>query len=125
MNLHHFDLTTPDGKITSIQKISDRMIRVVVDIEGINPALVGFDIDLHLVHFNLKSILAQIGVNGVDEQIELNKQKCTARAVVRLEAFGPIAREMLTYIYLCMIPLQVMVFQPSSNTLLQEIFKIL
>src|ERR1700733_6745711 len=98
MHRPHFDLVTPDGKITSLTRVNERVARAVVSIENINSSFVGFEIEPTLVHFNLKSILAQIGLNGTDEQMELDKRRGTAQVVVRLDAIGPIAREMLTHI---------------------------
>ena len=61
----HFDLTTPDGKITAIKNISSTKSNADVVIENISPAFVGFKIDPKLVIFNFKSTLAQLGINAL------------------------------------------------------------
>lgn len=94
----HFDLVTPDGKIIELEKTNECTLNVVVLIENIHPSFVGFDIDPSSTIFNLKSALAQIGINGVGLHFELDKAKGQARVNVRLEAIGPIAREMLTHL---------------------------
>ena len=56
----HYDLVTPDGKITQIKEIDKRRKHATVQIESISPAFVGFDIDKASITFNLKSTLAQL-----------------------------------------------------------------
>jgi len=98
MDLRTFDLVTPDGKITSLEKISEKAMRARVFIEGINPAFVGYNIDKEFLYFNLKSVLAQVGINALCEQIELNKIANTACVDICLEGIGAIGRELLSII---------------------------
>ncbi len=84
--------------ITSIEKIDEKTSIAHVLIERIHPTFVGYEIEPSLVFFNIKSTLAQIGLNGVGEQYELDQKNRCARVVVRLSAIGPIAREMLSHI---------------------------
>ncbi|HUD01008.1 MAG TPA: hypothetical protein VMR37_01660 [Rhabdochlamydiaceae bacterium] len=91
----HFDLVTPDGKITSIQNISPTRSVAEVLIENISPAFVGFKIDPQLVKFNFKSTLAQLGLNAVSPTIDLDANAHFARMTLQLEAIGPIAQMML------------------------------
>jgi len=100
MDIAQLDLVTPDGKVTELHRIDDRTSLAHVLIENINPNFVGFDIEPELVCFNLKSALAQIGLNGVGEHYELDRKARRARLLVRLSALGPIAREMLTHVHL-------------------------
>lgn len=85
-----FDLVTPDGKITSVQKD-----RVEVFIENISPAFVGFQIDPSAIFFNFKSTLAQIGLHAQTEQIELDPKLRCARVLLSLQAMGAIAQKMV------------------------------
>lgn len=94
----HFDLTTPDGKITSIQKISPTRATAEVLIENISPAFVGFKIDTQLVKFNFKSTLAQLGLNALPQAIELDANAHFARITLQIEAIGAIATAMLPWI---------------------------
>ena len=89
------DLATPDGSIESIRKTSDVSAEAVVTISNISPWFVGFDIDPGLVFFNGKSALAQVGINIIGTSYELNKAQGTARVEVRIDALGPIGRELL------------------------------
>lgn len=90
----HYDLVTPDGKITHI----DGDI-ATVKIENISPAFVGYQIEPKLVTFNLKSTLAQLGMNGIGLEYEIDKKHHTAHIKVRLRGIGETAekmRELLT-----------------------------
>ena len=98
LDLTHYDLVTPDGYIISIKPTSDRTAEATFFIENISKAFVGFDIDKNLVHFNLKSALAQLGIEGIAKEIKFNKEKRCAEVHLDLLAFGEIAREMLKHI---------------------------
>jgi len=95
----HYDLASPDGRITSIQRIDERTAHCELLIENINPNFVGYQLPHDSVIFNIKSTLAQIGVNGVAKQYEFEKLKGLARVQVELKAIGAIAREMLLQIH--------------------------
>lgn len=86
--LHH-DLVTPDGKITSLVPINDSSAQAKIRIENISPSFLGFSIDQTSVLFNLKSTLAQLGVNGMLKELELNEAKRTAEALIELVAISP------------------------------------
>ncbi|CCB87022.1 MULTISPECIES: LOG family protein [Parachlamydia] len=89
------DLITPDGCITSIKKIDERTSEAVVFIEHIPPVFVGYRIDPSLVFFNIKSTLAQLGIDGVNRSIQLNQKSGCAEVLVELKAYGTLAVEML------------------------------
>jgi len=92
------DLITPDGTIEHISPLSETSSEAVVVISNISPWFVGFDIDQSLLIFNGKSALAQLGINIVGLQYELNKASRSARIKVRIDAIGPIAKELLSLI---------------------------
>jgi len=89
------DLVSPDGFITSIQKISDQVYQAQVFIENIAPNFVGYDIPHHLIFFNLKSALAQIGLHSITTHIELNQTTKSAKVFLDLIAYSPLARKLL------------------------------
>lgn len=91
----HYDLVTPDGLITSITPVSETDADAVVFIENISPHFVGFKIDPSRVFFNIKSTLAQLGINGIGQTYELNQSRNCAQVTVRLHAIGQIAVAML------------------------------
>lgn len=93
---YQHDLATPDGRVISLTKTDAGRAQAIVLIEGINPNFIGFELDPQLVTFNIKSTLAQLGVDGRLQQFELNKEKGEAHVSVELFAIGPVARELLT-----------------------------
>ncbi len=94
----HFDLVSPDGRITQLTRISETQAEAIVFIEHISPVFVGFQIDPSRIFFNIKSTLAQVGVNGIGYEYEIDRKRRCAQVRVRLEAIGDVAKEMLKYI---------------------------
>lgn len=94
----HFDLTTPDGSITDLARIDERTSEATIFIEGISSSFVGFQIEPELVYFNIKSTLAQIGVDAISHGFELDKKTGCAEVKVTIRAIGALAREMLKLI---------------------------
>ncbi|KAF3361756.1 hypothetical protein PHSC3_001706 [Chlamydiales bacterium STE3] len=94
----HFDLVTPDGCVTNFTRTSPKTADVIVFIENISPRFIGFQIDAHRVIFNIKSTLAQIGVNGIGEELELDPGRGCAQIKVKLTAIGLLGIEMLSHI---------------------------
>lgn len=92
------DLVTPDGVITNITRVDDKTAEATVFIENISPAFVGFQIEPERVFFNIKSTLAQLGVDGIGQAYEFNQKNKCAQVKVILHAIGPIAVEMLKYL---------------------------
>lgn len=95
--LHH-DLVTPDGKIISISPIDQKRIEVKVQIENISPSFLGFDIDQSLVLFNLKSTLAQLGVNATLKEMDLSKTKRSGVVFVELFALSNEGETILSHL---------------------------
>ena len=91
----HFDLITPDGIVRQIERLDSRNAYALVQIKNISEAFVGFDIDLDLVTFNLKSTLAQLGLDGRGTQYEIDPVHHQAQVKVHLHAITPIAEKML------------------------------
>ena len=92
----YFDLVTPDGAITNLTKHSDKKYEATVFIENIQPNFVGFHIDKESVFFNIKSTLAQVGLNSTDLMIDLDKNKRCAQVLLELNAIGQLAVELLS-----------------------------
>ena len=95
LDITHYDLVTPDGAITSIQHIDEKTAEAIVFIENISAAFVGFQIDKNRVFFNIKSALAQLGVDGRSIELELTPAKNCAQIKVLLSGIGPIGQAML------------------------------
>ncbi len=91
----HYDLVTPDGQITSIDRVNDELYNTTISIKNISPAFVGFKIDRQLIFFNLKSTLAQLGVNGIHKEFYLDSINKTAEVKLELHAIGHLAKKIL------------------------------
>ena len=91
----HYDLVTPDGFITSITHVDATSAIAKIYIQRISPAFVGFYLDKEHICFNLKSTLAQLGINGILQDFSFDIQKHTAHVQVHLYAYGLIARTLL------------------------------
>src|SRR5262249_39544173 len=94
----HYDLVTPDGKIERIELIGETHAIAEVLIENISPVFVGYQIERSQVMFNFKSVLAQLGLNGIGKEISFEPSNALARVKVELTAIGPLAREMLLHL---------------------------
>lgn len=94
----HLDLVTPDGIITDLKKNDDKSLEATVFINQISPLFVGYNIDPSRVFFNIKSTLAQLGVNGIGTQYQLDPKNGCAEVKVHLSAIGSVGIEMLKYI---------------------------
>lgn len=95
LDLQSSDLVTPDGSITNLKRIDAKTAEAIVFIEKISPVFVGFQIDPEHVLFNIKSTLAQVGLDGLGISHELDKKNRCAQVKVTLKAIGPIAAELL------------------------------
>lgn len=93
------DLVTPDGWITNITNVEEKSLHAIVFIENISPAFVGYQIEPENVLFNIKSTLAQLGVDAKKIEILFDKAKACAEVKVQLISIGPVGEQMLKYIH--------------------------
>ena len=91
----HYDLATKDGIITKINYTSETTATADLLIQNISSQFVGFAIEPALIQFNIKSTLAQLGLNGYYSKLELDKKNLCAEVTVELKAIGPIATALL------------------------------
>lgn len=98
LDLKSYDLVSPDGVITNLQRIDPKTAEAIVFIENISPNFVGFKIDRENVLFNIKSTLAQVGLDGIGLEFEIDEKKHCAQIKVVLNAIGSIAIELLNYL---------------------------
>ena len=94
----HCDLVSPDGKIISIQSLGPFGALATVLIEHISSSFLGYQIDSNRVFFNIKSTLAQLGIDGIGKAYEWDKRDSSVRVQVELMAIGPFAEAMLPHI---------------------------
>jgi predicted Rossmann-fold nucleotide-binding protein len=94
----HYDLVTPDGVITSLTRTAPDQLEVVLSIQNISPAFVGFHIEKEHISFNLKSTLAQLGLNGIPQEYALDEKALTAKVHIHLQAYGKIGIALLDHL---------------------------
>lgn len=94
----HYDLVTPDGALTSLKRTAPNQMEVELSIQNISPAFAGFGIDREHLLFNLKSTLAQLGLNGTAHSIELAQDSLTAKSHIHLQAYGKIGVALLDHL---------------------------
>lgn len=96
----HYDLVTPDGSITNLTRINEKTAEAIVFIENISPTFVGFKIDQQRIFFNIKSTLAQVGLDGIGQTYEIDAKNLCAQVKVELRAIGSLAVELLNLLQL-------------------------
>lgn len=84
----HYDLVTPDGKIIEIRTLDKNRRMATVLIEHISPAFVGYQIDQSLISFNLKSTLAQLGINAIGKEFHFERKENKVHVKVELIGIG-------------------------------------
>lgn len=95
LSFEHFDLVSPDGVITEILKRDGNQITALFEVKGISPHFKGFSLDSDQVHFNLKSAIAQVGIEAIPLEIEIDKETLSARAHIELFAVDPLGTSFL------------------------------
>ena len=93
-----YDLISPDGKIIEYNRLSPQTAQATILIQHISPAFRGFSIDLSCVCFNLKSTLAQLGLDGLGKEYRIDSSKQTAEAMILLTAYTPWATMLLDHL---------------------------
>lgn len=89
------DLASPDGMIEQLNRLDPINAEAIVAIEDISPGFMGYHIPLSMVFFNIKSTLAQLGLEGTGISYDLEPKTFSARIKVHLRAIGPIAQALL------------------------------
>lgn len=98
LDLKPYDLVSPDGAITNLLHIDSKTAEAVVFIEKISPAFVGFRIPSERIFFNIKSTLAQIGLDGIGNEYEIDQKNLCAQVKIQLKAIGSVAIEFLKHL---------------------------
>lgn len=80
--LKDYDLVTPDGSITNLTHLSEKEAEALVFIEHIPQKFVGFQIEPENIFFNLKSTLAQVGLEGIGTAYQLDSKNHCAEVKV-------------------------------------------
>ncbi|NGX61627.1 MAG: hypothetical protein K940chlam9_01114 [Chlamydiae bacterium] len=94
----HYDLVTPDGYIEKIEKDGKGKATAEVTISKISPAFIGYELDAKQIYFNFKSVLAQLGLNAVNEEVHFDRLHHRAHVRIFLSSIGPLAEKMLEYL---------------------------
>ncbi len=90
-----YDLVTPDGAIETIEFIDSTTAIAAVIFHNVSSCFKGFEIDADQIRFNLKSVLAQLGVNAECRKILFNAPKNSIEADIEFEAYGELGMEAL------------------------------
>lgn len=98
LSFTHHDLVTPDGKVITLNRVSETSIVVDIEIEKISPLFLGFSLPSQCILFNIKSTMAQLGVHSYTVELELSSSLRMAQVRVRLEALNEIAKELLKHL---------------------------
>lgn len=93
-----FDLASPDGWVTQITSCGPLESEAVVKIENISPRFIGFKLEHEKVIFNIKSTLAQVGLDAQKMDLQLDSSRRSAEIKVRLRALCPLGAKMLPHI---------------------------
>ena len=95
LSTQHCDLVTPDGRIIELQSKDPKTKLATILIEHISPLFVGYHLEAPLVFFNLKSTLAQLGLNAITKEYERDTSHDAIRVKVELVALSDVSRAML------------------------------
>lgn len=91
------DAISPDGYLTSpLRMVSSNTYEGEIEILNIPEYFLGFRLPTQCLQLNLKSSLAQLGVDAEAKEIELSKARRRARISLNLSSHDPIASVMLT-----------------------------
>lgn len=100
-----YDLISPDGLVRKVQKVCAETsshytdcLEAEVVFESISPNFVGFSIDTIHVEFNLKSTLAQLGMEAILLFLDIDRSKLRAFCTLLLKPYGALAEELLSHI---------------------------
>jgi predicted Rossmann-fold nucleotide-binding protein len=91
----HYDLITPDGVITRIEKINNQQYRAWIEFSNISLNFIGFQLEQHFIEFNLKSTLAQLGLDAHYTHLELDAARGLAFCCLEIQAHGKIAEDLI------------------------------
>jgi predicted Rossmann-fold nucleotide-binding protein len=94
----HFDLVSPDGKIISLTRLDSKNIQILVFFERISQFFVGFDLPPSQIIFNLKSTIAQLGIDASLKKLDLNKKLLAGEALIQLFAVDPLGEAFLKFL---------------------------
>ncbi len=95
--LTHYDLVTPDGVVSKIHHREEMSVKATVCINNISPKFVGFDLPQDKILFNLKSTLAQVGIDAKAEELELSCHLKSAQVLVKFIAIDTLGKAFLPY----------------------------
>lgn len=94
-----YDLVTPDGKITLLSPLSPASSKAYVTIEHICPSFVGYQLESSQIRFNLKSTLAQLGLDATMVEFSLDPKRSRAEISIILTAKDPLAALLLPLLH--------------------------
>lgn len=94
----HYDLVSPDGYITRLCPLGPTRAEATLLIQNISPSFVGFRIDPSQLFFNIKSTLAQLGLDGIGRDLAIDPVHRLVQLKVDLVAYGALAQSLLSHL---------------------------
>lgn len=91
----YYDLVTPDGKIKSLVQVDENNLEIVVEFENIPSSFIGYLISKEEVLFNVKSTLAQLGINATLIENNLQPKFNKAESKVRIFGINALGKELI------------------------------
>jgi predicted Rossmann-fold nucleotide-binding protein len=91
----HYDLVTPDGYLETISLQSDKTATATVKIKHISPSFIGFNLSKECIFFNLKSTLAQLGLNSITKDFSFNLKEKSSDVEITLHALNDLGTQFL------------------------------
>ncbi len=91
----HYDLTTPDGQIEELKLLKNNSAEASISIKNISPFFAGYHVEKENIFFNLKSTLAQLGLNSETLDFSFSRQKKNAEVFIKLQAYSNTAIALL------------------------------
>jgi len=91
----YYDLVTPDGIIVEYDLVDESRLNATIEITNIPSHFIGFTCDEAHTFFNLKSTIAQLGVNGIGLAYTLSKKLKRAEVEVTLTAVDDLGKILL------------------------------
>lgn len=96
----YYDLITPDGIIVELDLVNESTLHATVEITNIPFHFIGFFCDEQYTFFNLKSTIAQLGVNGIGVGYTISKKLRTAEIHVTLTAVDDLGKILLQNLHI-------------------------
>lgn len=97
ITISHYDLVTPDGYVKKVDRQEEKLY-LTIAIEQISHHFVGFHEGKEILFFNLKSTLAQLGMESYTKNISLFPKEGRAEVEIEIVVLTPFAQELTIFL---------------------------